>query len=73
MQITGGIGYTNVYPIERALRDARLGIIWTGTSEVMSLIIQHEYFKQLAKQRDEVRDFEADAENAEAPDEKIYE
>jgi acyl-CoA dehydrogenase len=73
MQVVGGIGYTDVYPIERALRDSRLGIIWTGTNEVMSLIIQHEYFKQLAKQKAEIRDFEADAENADAPDEKIYE
>ncbi len=73
MQVVGGIGYTDVYPIERALRDSRLGIIWTGTNEVMSLIIQHEYFKQLAKQRDITRDFEADAENADTPEEKIYE
>jgi acyl-CoA dehydrogenase len=29
MQIMGGIGYTNVYPIERMLRDARLAMIWT--------------------------------------------
>lgn len=42
MQIVGGIGYTNVFPIERMLRDARLATIWTGTSEIMNLIIQHE-------------------------------
>jgi len=41
MQIMGGIGYTNVYPIERLLRDTRLIMIWTGTNEVMDLIIQH--------------------------------
>ncbi|MEE8480494.1 MAG: acyl-CoA dehydrogenase family protein, partial [Desulfobacterales bacterium] len=41
MQIMGGIGYTDVYPIERALRDIRLGMIWTGTSEIMNLMIQH--------------------------------
>jgi acyl-CoA dehydrogenase len=44
MQIMGGIGYTDVYPIERALRDFRLGMIWTGTSEIMNLLIQHEYY-----------------------------
>jgi alkylation response protein AidB-like acyl-CoA dehydrogenase len=38
MQILGGIGYTNVYPIERLLRDTRLIMIWTGTNEVMNLI-----------------------------------
>lgn len=31
MQIMGGIGYTTVYPIERILRDLRIGEIWTGT------------------------------------------
>jgi len=30
MQVTGGIGYTDVYPIERALRDTRLCQICTG-------------------------------------------
>lgn len=37
MQVMGGIGYTDVYPIERALRDIRLGMIWTGTSEIMDV------------------------------------
>jgi alkylation response protein AidB-like acyl-CoA dehydrogenase len=44
MQIMGGIGYTDVYPIERALRDTRLGMIWTGTTQIMNLMIQHEYY-----------------------------
>ncbi len=44
MQIMGGIGYTNVYPIEKMLRDVRLIMIWTGTNEIMDLIIQHEYY-----------------------------
>ncbi len=34
MQIMGGIGYTNVYPIERMVRDSRLMMIWTGTSQL---------------------------------------
>jgi alkylation response protein AidB-like acyl-CoA dehydrogenase len=42
MQIMGGIGYTSIYPIERFLRDCRLTMIWTGTNEVMNLLIQHE-------------------------------
>ncbi|HCJ10795.1 MAG TPA: hypothetical protein DHW14_06490, partial [Clostridiales bacterium] len=46
MQVLGGIGYTNVYPVERLLRDTRLIMIWTGTNEVMDLIIQHEWFKE---------------------------
>jgi alkylation response protein AidB-like acyl-CoA dehydrogenase len=72
MQAMGGIGYTNVYPVERALRDCRLIMIWTGTNEIMNLIIQHEFFKELELPSN-VRDTEQDAENAFAEDEKIYE
>jgi alkylation response protein AidB-like acyl-CoA dehydrogenase len=73
MQVVGGIGYTNVYPIEKMLRDARLSIIWTGTSEIMNLIIQHEYYKETLKPAVSVRDVEDDAQEAHAVDEKIYE
>ena len=73
MQIMGGIGYTNVYPIERLLRDTRLIMIWTGTNEVMDLIIQHEYYKELLAGRSGVRDLEPDAPEAEQVDEKVYE
>jgi hypothetical protein len=73
MQMLGGIGYTNVFPIERLLRDIRLASIWTGTSEVMNLIIQHEYYRELEKKFDKIRDIEADAAEADAEDEKIYE
>ena len=73
MQILGGIGYTSVYPIERMLRDTRLAMIWTGTNEVMNLIIQHEYYRELLGRADESRDIEADAAAAEEEEEKVYE
>jgi acyl-CoA dehydrogenase len=73
MQIMGGIGYTNVYPIERLLRDARLMTIWTGTNEIMNLVIQHEYFKEILSSTSTSRDVESDAQNADAQDEKVYE
>jgi len=73
MQIMGGIGYTSVYPIERMLRDTRLAMIWTGTNEVMNLIIQHEYYRDLLARGDESRDVEADALEAEEAEEKVYE
>jgi len=72
MQILGGIGYTTIYPVERMLRDARLMMIWTGTNEIMNLIIQHEYFKEVL-QESNTRDVENDASEADATDEKIYE
>ena len=73
MQILGGIGYTDVYPIERLLRDTRLIMIWTGTNEVMSLIIEHEYYRELLSGPAGVRDVEADALEAGRIGEKVYE
>jgi alkylation response protein AidB-like acyl-CoA dehydrogenase len=72
MQILGGIGYTDVYPIERLLRDARLMMIWTGSNEIMNLLIQHEYYREVLEHAPEVRDVEQDA-NTEAAAEKVYE
>ena len=73
MQVMGGIGYTTVYPIEKLLRDARLMMIWTGTNEIMNLIIQHEYFKEVLDRTARVRDVEQDAPEATAEAEKVYE
>jgi alkylation response protein AidB-like acyl-CoA dehydrogenase len=75
MQVVGGIGYTNVFPLERIYRDIRLATIWTGTSEVMSMIVAHEWYREYRKLRvaNLTRDIEADAEEAFAEEEKIYE
>ena len=75
MQVLGGIGYTNVYPIERIMRDIRLAMIWTGTNEIMQLVIQNEWYKEYEKviSKSDRRDFEMDAENADQDDEKVYE
>jgi alkylation response protein AidB-like acyl-CoA dehydrogenase len=61
MQVMGGIGYTDVYPIERALRDTRLALIWTGTSQIMNLLIQHEYYKEVLSEGYDRRKMEQDA------------
>lgn len=61
MQIMGGIGYTDVYPIERVLRDIRLGMLWTGTTEIMNLLIQHEYYNQVLDPSYDRRKLEDDA------------
>ena len=73
MRIVGGIGYTNVFPIEKMVRDARLSQIWTGTNEIMSLLIQHEYYKELLNDPNPPRMCEEDAEEAHMEDEKVYE
>jgi alkylation response protein AidB-like acyl-CoA dehydrogenase len=72
MQILGGIGYTNIYPVERLLRDVRLITIWTGTNEIMDLVIQHEYFRELLAEKRTGRDVESDAPGVEYPEEKEY-
>jgi alkylation response protein AidB-like acyl-CoA dehydrogenase len=61
MQVMGGIGYTKVYPIERLLRDTRLGLIWTGTSEIMNLMIQHDYYQEVLDEAYDRRQLEQDA------------
>jgi acyl-CoA dehydrogenase len=73
MQVLGGIGYTDVFPVERLLRDTRLITIWTGTNEIMDLVIQHEFYKEFLSAKSTARDVEQDAENAQAPGEKVYE
>jgi alkylation response protein AidB-like acyl-CoA dehydrogenase len=39
IQIHGGYGYIKEYPVERYLRDAKLGTIGEGTSEVQRMVI----------------------------------
>jgi len=75
MQVMGGIGYTNVYPIERIFRDLRLATIWTGSNEIMSAVIANECYRELsqAEGAKTPRDFEADSAEAFAEDEKVYE
>jgi acyl-CoA dehydrogenase len=72
MQILGGIGYTDIFPVERLLRDVRLITIWTGTNEIMDLVIQHEYYREFLAGRPSGRDVEADARGLEFPEEKEY-
>ncbi len=75
MQIMGGIGYTTVYPVERLLRDARLGLIWTGSSEVMKLIIQHEFVKEITGPGyfDTLRNVDQDSVGMHMEAEKVFE
>lgn len=76
MQVMGGIGYTDLYPVERIVRDLGLASIWTGTSEIMSLIIGTEWYKEydrLQHVRPATRDPELDAQHADDHEEKVYE
>jgi len=46
IQIHGGDGYTDQYPVERYLRDAKFFQIGGGTSEMQNLIIAREELKE---------------------------
>ncbi len=48
LQMLGGYGYTQDYPIERYARDVRITTIYEGTSEVQRLIIAREILRGLA-------------------------
>ena len=75
MQVMGGIGYTDIFPVERIIRDLRLASIWTGSNEVMAMIIANEWYREILAQNpsETGRTPEDDAENAFVEDEKIYE
>ncbi len=48
LQMLGGYGYTQDFPIERYARDVRITTIYEGTSEVQRLIIAREILRGLA-------------------------
>lgn len=74
MQILGGIGYTEIFPVERLLRDLRLGKIWTGSNEIMKLLVQHEAYKEFEESLEigKDRNVEKDAIEIEKAAEKVY-
>jgi alkylation response protein AidB-like acyl-CoA dehydrogenase len=45
IQIHGGYGYTQEFPVERYLRDAKLCEIGEGTSEIQRMVISRELLK----------------------------
>jgi alkylation response protein AidB-like acyl-CoA dehydrogenase len=42
IQVHGGSGYVDDYPVERYLRDARVTTLYEGTSQIQKLIIGRE-------------------------------
>ncbi|MBI5062741.1 MAG: acyl-CoA dehydrogenase family protein [Desulfatitalea sp.] len=45
IQLHGGYGYTQEYPVERYYRDARVFTIYEGTSEIQRVVISNHIFK----------------------------
>jgi alkylation response protein AidB-like acyl-CoA dehydrogenase len=52
VQIHGGYGYTNDFPVERQFRDAKLTEIGEGTSEVQRMVIARELLAPERARRD---------------------
>ena len=50
-----------------------LAMIWTGTNEIMNLLIQHEYYKELAGDEAGKRNIELDAISVDGEEEKVFE
>ena len=48
LQIHGGYGYTQEFPVERYLRDARVQRIYEGTSEIQRVVIARSVLKEFA-------------------------
>jgi alkylation response protein AidB-like acyl-CoA dehydrogenase len=46
VQIHGGYGYMCDYPVERYMRDAKLGEIGEGTSEVQRMVIARALLRE---------------------------
>jgi alkylation response protein AidB-like acyl-CoA dehydrogenase len=49
LQIHGGYGYTQEFPVERYVRDARVQRIYEGTSEIQRLVIARSVLKEFAE------------------------
>jgi butyryl-CoA dehydrogenase len=45
IQIHGGYGYTESYPVERNYRDAKITELYEGTSEVQRMVIARSYLR----------------------------
>ena len=48
IQVHGGYGYTQEFPVERFMRDARVQRIYEGTSEVQRMVIARSLLKEFA-------------------------
>jgi alkylation response protein AidB-like acyl-CoA dehydrogenase len=51
VQILGGYGYIEEYPVERMLRDAKITQIYEGTNEIQRLVIAREMLREHASGR----------------------
>jgi alkylation response protein AidB-like acyl-CoA dehydrogenase len=46
VQILGGYGYMQEYPLERMMRDAKITQIYEGTNQIQRLVIAREMLRE---------------------------
>src|ERR1700736_3338671 len=51
VQILGGYGYMQEYPVERMMRDAKITQIYEGTNQIQRLVIAREMVKEQRSDR----------------------
>jgi len=49
VQVVGGLGYSEEYPVERFYRDAKIGQISAGSAEIMRFLISREMIRMWGK------------------------
>ncbi|MFX0132381.1 MAG: acyl-CoA dehydrogenase family protein [Candidatus Hodarchaeota archaeon] len=47
VQICGGVGYTKDFPVERYFRDAKIGQISAGTTDILRFLCQRELYREI--------------------------
>jgi alkylation response protein AidB-like acyl-CoA dehydrogenase len=46
VQVLGGYGYIQEYPVERMMRDAKITQIYEGTNQIQRLVIARELMRE---------------------------
>ncbi|MGH3250781.1 MAG: acyl-CoA dehydrogenase family protein, partial [Trebonia sp.] len=46
VQLLGGYGYVNDYPVERMMRDAKITQIYEGTNQVQRMVMARQLLKR---------------------------
>jgi alkylation response protein AidB-like acyl-CoA dehydrogenase len=49
VQLLGGYGYVQEYPVERMMRDAKITQIYEGTNQVQRLVIARNLLEELSR------------------------
>ena len=49
VQLHGGYGYLEDYPVERMMRDAKITQIWEGTNQIQRLLIAKAVYERVGE------------------------